>query len=212
MGTYTTNYNLFMPSIGEQGWGELVNGNFVTIDATMKGFDDVLSKMTWDGDDITFPGNISSKGGITVDYIGFNGVLTTNNNGYAYATSSDVGISWSSSVKTITPTVNYTYNPLPIKISDGLYFVNVDASSFNMPSTITLNVRSTQSTSWSYFYIKKSSESNYTKYSLSGTSQTSPSANITLNVGESYDYYVEGTYFAATLKASPTYYITYKTP
>lgn len=37
MGTYTTNYNLFMPSIGEQGWGELVNGNFVTIDATMKG-------------------------------------------------------------------------------------------------------------------------------------------------------------------------------
>ena len=37
MGTYTTNYNLFMPSIGEQGWGELVNGNFTTIDATMGG-------------------------------------------------------------------------------------------------------------------------------------------------------------------------------
>ena len=212
MGTYTANYNLFMPTVGETGWGELVNGNFETIDTTMKGFDDVLSKMTWDGDDITFPGNISSKGGITIDYIGFNGVLTTNDNGYAYATSSDVGVSWSSSVKTITPTVNYTYNPLSIKISDGLYFVDVDTSSFNMPSTITLNVRSTQSTSWSYFYIKKSSESNYTKYSLSGTSQTSPSANITLNVGESYDYYVEGTYFAATLKASPTYYITYKTP
>lgn len=39
MGTYTTNYQLFMPSIGEQGWGELVNGNFTTIDATMKGLD-----------------------------------------------------------------------------------------------------------------------------------------------------------------------------
>ena len=37
MGTYTTNYNLFMPSIGEQGWGDLVNGNFSTIDTTMKG-------------------------------------------------------------------------------------------------------------------------------------------------------------------------------
>ena len=37
MGTYTTNYNLFMPSIGEQGWGELVNGNFVTIDSAMDG-------------------------------------------------------------------------------------------------------------------------------------------------------------------------------
>ena len=37
MGTYTTNYNLFMPTVGEQGWGELVNDNFTTIDTTMKG-------------------------------------------------------------------------------------------------------------------------------------------------------------------------------
>lgn len=37
MGTYTTNYNLFMPSVGEQGWGDLVNGNFTTIDTTMSG-------------------------------------------------------------------------------------------------------------------------------------------------------------------------------
>ena len=37
MGTYTTNYNLFMPTIGEQGWGELVNNNFSTIDTTMAG-------------------------------------------------------------------------------------------------------------------------------------------------------------------------------
>ena len=36
MGTYTSNYNLFMPTVGEQGWGELVNGNFATIDTTMK--------------------------------------------------------------------------------------------------------------------------------------------------------------------------------
>ena len=36
MGTYTTNYNLFLPSIGEQGWGMLVNGNFETIDTAMK--------------------------------------------------------------------------------------------------------------------------------------------------------------------------------
>ena len=39
MGTYTTNYNLFMPTVGESGWGELVNGNFATIDTTMKGLD-----------------------------------------------------------------------------------------------------------------------------------------------------------------------------
>ena len=34
MGTYTTNLNLYKPSIGEQGWGELVNENFDKIDAT----------------------------------------------------------------------------------------------------------------------------------------------------------------------------------
>ena len=39
MGTYTTNYQLFMPTVGEQGWGELVNGNFSTIDTTMEGLD-----------------------------------------------------------------------------------------------------------------------------------------------------------------------------
>ena len=37
MGTYTANYNLYMPSIGEQGWGDLVNGNFITIDTAMSG-------------------------------------------------------------------------------------------------------------------------------------------------------------------------------
>lgn len=35
MGTYTANYNLFMPTVGEQGWGTLVNENFSTIDTTM---------------------------------------------------------------------------------------------------------------------------------------------------------------------------------
>ena len=36
MGTYTANYQLYMPSIGEQGWGDLMNGNLTTIDTTMK--------------------------------------------------------------------------------------------------------------------------------------------------------------------------------
>ena len=39
MGTYTTNYQLYMPTVGEQGWGTLVNGNFSTIDTTIKGLD-----------------------------------------------------------------------------------------------------------------------------------------------------------------------------
>ena len=65
MGTYTTNYNLFMPSVGEQGWGDLVNGNFSTIDATMKGLDtrigavEPLSIIYVDENhNVTFPGKI----------------------------------------------------------------------------------------------------------------------------------------------------------
>ena len=53
MGTYTTNYNLYMPTVGEQGWGTLVNGNFTTIDATMKGFDTRLTTVETYGPRIT---------------------------------------------------------------------------------------------------------------------------------------------------------------
>lgn len=52
MGTYTTNYNLFMPSVGEQGWGELVNGNFATIDTTMKGLNTRIGTLETETDAI----------------------------------------------------------------------------------------------------------------------------------------------------------------
>ena len=52
MGTYTTNYNLFMPTIGEQGWGELVNGNFSTIDTTMEGLDTRIETLETETDAI----------------------------------------------------------------------------------------------------------------------------------------------------------------
>ena len=45
MGTYTTNYNLFMPTVGEQGWGELVNTNFSTIDTTMKSLSNNITSL-----------------------------------------------------------------------------------------------------------------------------------------------------------------------
>lgn len=37
MGTYTTNLNLYKPTIGENGWGTLVNENFDKIDAYIPG-------------------------------------------------------------------------------------------------------------------------------------------------------------------------------
>ena len=50
MGTYTTNYNLFLPSIGEQGWGELVNGNFEIIDNTMAGLNTRIGTLKTEAD------------------------------------------------------------------------------------------------------------------------------------------------------------------
>lgn len=35
MGTYTPNYNLYMPSVGEQGWGDLVSNNFEILDTVI---------------------------------------------------------------------------------------------------------------------------------------------------------------------------------
>ena len=36
MGTYTPNYNLYMPEVGETGWGQLVSNNFAIIDGMDK--------------------------------------------------------------------------------------------------------------------------------------------------------------------------------
>ena len=77
MGTYTTNYKLFMPSVGEQGWGELVNGNFSTIDSTMAGLNTRLTSVEAYGSRITaieneVNGNLSCTS-ITTNSITVNG-------------------------------------------------------------------------------------------------------------------------------------------
>ena len=61
MGTYTTNKELFMPTVGEQGWGELVNGNFSTIDTFLK-------PITVSGSTYTFTGNhVGNQSGGTIN-------------------------------------------------------------------------------------------------------------------------------------------------
>ena len=71
MGTYTTNYNLFLPTIGEQGWGTLVNGNFTTIDITMAGLNTRLIAVENEVNgalnctSVTTSGTITSTGKIT---------------------------------------------------------------------------------------------------------------------------------------------------
>ena len=72
MGTYTTNKNLFMPTVGETGWGELVNGNFSTIDTFLK-------PITISGSTYTFTGNHvgnQSGGSVSATSITNSGTLT----------------------------------------------------------------------------------------------------------------------------------------
>ena len=68
MGTYTTNKELFMPSVGEQGWGTLVNGNFETIDTFLK-------PIAVSGSTYTFTGN-QTGGSINATSITNNGTST----------------------------------------------------------------------------------------------------------------------------------------
>lgn len=70
MGTYTTNYNLFLPTVGEQGWGTLVNGNFETIDTTMKSLSNRITAVENEVNgalsctSLTTSGKITGNGGI----------------------------------------------------------------------------------------------------------------------------------------------------
>ena len=81
MGTYTVNYNLFMPSVGEQGWGELVNGNFTTIDTAMKSLSNTIETLeplsviqVDSNNNVTFPGNITGNiiGKLVLEILGTN--------------------------------------------------------------------------------------------------------------------------------------------
>ena len=82
MGTYTSNYNLFMPTVGETGWGELVNGNFTTIDTTMAGLNTRLTAVENEVNgalsctSVTTSGKITGNGGIAGTTGTFSGAVT----------------------------------------------------------------------------------------------------------------------------------------
>lgn len=85
MGTYTTNYQLYMPTVGETGWGTLVNGNFSTIDTTMKGLDTRLTAVESEVNgnlsctSVTTSGKITGNGGIVGSTGTFSKVVTAMN-------------------------------------------------------------------------------------------------------------------------------------
>ena len=71
MGTYTTNYQLYMPTIGETGWGTLVNANFSTIDTTMKGLNNRITAVENEVNgalsctSVTTSGKVTANGGLS---------------------------------------------------------------------------------------------------------------------------------------------------
>lgn len=82
MGTYTTNYQLYMPTIGETGWGELVNGNYQTIDSTMKSLSNRVTAVENEVNgalnctSVTTSGKITGNGGIAGTTGTFSGAVT----------------------------------------------------------------------------------------------------------------------------------------
>ena len=209
MGTYTTNYQLYMPTVGEQGWGDLVNGNFSIIDTTMAGLNTRLIVV----ESGNFENGIVTPS-VTVDYIGFNGIATTTSTGVVYATSTDVGISLSedsANPTTFVATSPYTYNTLPLKISDGYYFISVEDNV--VPSTIVFRLQNYSNGSTSTVYIRESGTSDYASYKP-GTTANHPIIDVTLNVNTTYECYRVKNYWdnsmGFTLLALPTKYVTYK--
>ena len=85
MGTYTTNYNLYMPTIGETGWGTLINGNYQTIDTTMKGLSNRITAVENEVNgnlsctSVTTSGKITGNGGIVSSTGTFSKVVTAMN-------------------------------------------------------------------------------------------------------------------------------------
>ena len=85
MGTYTTNYNLFMPSVGETGWGTLVNGNFTTIDTTIKSLSNRITAVENEVNgalnctSVTTSGKVTGNGGIVGTTGTFSGAVKSSN-------------------------------------------------------------------------------------------------------------------------------------
>ena len=143
MGTYTTNYNLFMPSIGEQGWGDLVNGNFTTIDMAMKGLSNNIGTLETEigavegrvtnleaGNftNITTTGDVTVNGDLIVT--GSLGRLTEESGIISAIKFSNSIVLVENSTKTYTYSSNPIANTVYFKFSYGTGLSNVSGSAY----------------------------------------------------------------------------------
>ena len=193
MGTYTTNYNLFMPTVGEQGWGTLVNTNFSTIDTTMGNLNTRLTAVESEVNgalsctSVTTSGKVTANGGVgttsltTSSTITSTGLITANGGVKGGAISGTTGTfsgevkgtkftrSTNISVSSTTPTSS-NQNP-----AIGYTYVCILPPSYKpYNGTINFRMRSDYSSSMTLHYIT----------SLSATTNSS----MTLDKGANYVY------------------------
>ena len=156
MGTYTTNKELYKPSVGENGWGTLVNGNFETID-------NFLKPITVSGSTYTFTGNHVgnlSGGSISATSISNSGTLT--NTGKITA-NGGIGTTSLTTSSTITSTGKITANggivTKALTATTGTFSGAVTGASFNsipIKTSGTITVTPTNT----YYNIPSSSDYN----------------------------------------------------
>ena len=149
MGTYTANYNLYMPTVGEQGWGDLMNGNLTTIDTTMKGLSNSIgtleTKMTTVEGKVANVELVVQNGNVTAEHINGNlyivGHLSTTNTydtpmAMATLAANTLNVDGITSGTFTVP--NFVFVQTPHKIFPGIYVNSFDTSP--LPTQVTCNI------------------------------------------------------------------------
>ena len=226
MGTYTTNYNLFMPTVGETGWGTLVNTNFSTIDTTMKALSNRITAVENEVNgalnctSVTTSGKITGNGGIagttgtfsgavTTAYIGLTGKIVTSATNITYATCEKQSVTIGNGNTDYTLTVNnYSVSSLPKKIVEGVYITKLSNSVTTNLSTRTLTINNNRNNYCTVTVTRKDTSESITYSMNSYTTQT-----VSMIVGKTYIIRASlgGSTLTATIPAGTTYYLSVPT-
>ena len=148
MGTYTTNYQLYTPTVGETGWGTLVNGNFTTIDTTMKSLSNRITAVENEVNgalsctSVTTSGKITGNGGIAGTTGTFSGAVTGKTfNGVVLKSSGTITVKPNSTIMGYLPLdyVSYASTPvLPPLANNVTYTGSIKLHSYRASGTSTV--------------------------------------------------------------------------
>ena len=225
MGTYTTNYQLYMPTVGEQGWGEIVNGNITKIDTAMKGLDTRITAVENEVNgalsctSVTTSGKVTANGGVGTTSLTTSGTITstgkiTANGGLAVTggiTSNLTGNVTGNLTGIITRTATLA-NSTPYTHAN-ITVMTMPSFSFNDSTvrSLTLNIPSTVTTPWGNYSMTRGTFT--VNYSVRANRSTSATPKIWFNdvlVFNSFIDHGETKTFTITVDLSKTNVIKYQ--